>query len=564
MDGFNTIGILLYAFPGLLSTIIFDRNRFGGELDHWIQIAFAGYAVAAVMYLLGGYVYRRLIPKIGEHPVWVQLYFGVIGGARAFVIYWLGTETKLIPASDWLFRLVGGPIFTGATLGIAVILGINFKRSAAEGLRLSAERIRLKQMQQTMRQKIETQRAELAGRVRGILAPALADVRSQLAQAAESRAVFDTLNHTVDEIVRPLSHSIARTDDEHGLDEESAIRARRWAISVLHRAPLRRLIVPQLSAILITVSTLPAAVAIRPGLGGFTMALVEGLCTLLGLYLLRVIFYRINLPLIFGTVVVIAGFGLNQLLVLRILHEIGLRVTASQEQDVFVFGLIFGGFIAVGQTVQTARGLAVLELQATTNSLALLISRLKQEIWLNNRRMASVLHGPVQAALYAAGMKLSSAKSISVELINEVEHDINAAFERLDYQHSLDNEDFAETINQIVSLWRGSCEISVFTSDDCSLALYRDRNAAACVVEVVQEAISNAIKHGRASNASVVISLLSPSLAEVRVRNDGHPVEVSPDGHDGLGSQILDEICHIWKIDNTPSGVVLVAQIALA
>ena len=563
-EGFNLIGILLYAIPGLLSTITFDRNRFGGELEVWALISLAGYATAVAMYLVGGFIYRKMIPRFGEHPVWVQLYFAVIGGARAFVIYSLGTQLNVIPATDWLFRLLGGPIFTGAMLGIAVILGINFKRSAAEGLRLNSERLRLRQMQTTMNQRIETQRAELVGRVRGILAPAIAAVRSQLAKAADSNEVLNTLNHTVDDIVRPLSHSIARLDEIDDATNLDGQRAKRWAISAFHPVQAARVVIPQLSAILITISALPAAVAMRPGIGGITMALVEGLVTLAVLYALKATLYRAVLPLVVVTLLVISAFGVAQFLVVSVLREMGMPLPFGHEIDVYLFGLVFGSFMAIGQSVQTARGVAVKELQHITESLALLISRLRQEIWLNNRRMASVLHGPVQAALYAASIKLSSAKQVSVELISEVENDITSAFERLDSQYSLDNEDFAETINQIVSLWRGSCEISVFTADDCSRALYADRNAAACVVEVVQEAVSNAIKHGKASNASVLITLAAPEIAAVRVRNDGKPVELSDGIASGLGTQILDEICHTWTIKNDQSGVVLDAQIALA
>ena len=563
-EGFNRIGILLYAVPGLLSTITFDRNRFGGDFRLWLIMATIGYAVAVVMYFAGGAVYRRLIPRFGEHPLWVQLYFGVIGLARALVIFWLGNDWKLIPPNDLWFRLIGGPIFTGATLGIAVILGINFSRSAAEGIRLNSERLRLNELQQSLNQRIETQRAELAGRVRGILSPAIAAVRSQLANAADSKQVLNTLNHTVDEVVRPLSHSIANADVADEFAANSARSSKRWAISIWHPIVARRVVIPQLSAILITISTLPAAVALRPGVGGFSLALVQGVTTWLVLSLLRLALGRAKMPIALAGAIVIAAFVVDQFLVVYFLGEMGLHFTRAQEIDVYLFGFVFGSFLSIGQSVQTARGVAVAELESITESLALLISRLRQEIWLNNRRMAGVLHGPVQAALYAASMKLSSAKEVSIELIGEVERDIAAAIERLDSEHRIDNEDFAETINQIVSLWRGSCEITVFTTDECSSALYADRNAAACVVEVVQEAVSNAIKHGRASNASVMISLAGDSLAEVRVRNDGKPIELAAAESSGLGTQILDEICHDWRIENSPTGVLLVARIALA
>ena len=61
-----------------------------------------------------------------------------------------------------------------------------------------------------------------------------------------------------------------------------------------------------------------------------------------------------------------------------------------------------------------------------------------------------------------------------------------------------------------------------------------------------------------------MISLVSPKLAEVRVRNDGKLIQAETPEGAGLGTQILDEICHSWRIENSPSGVLLVAQIALA
>ncbi|MEY3537432.1 MAG: hypothetical protein RL645_246 [Actinomycetota bacterium] len=561
-QGFNRYGIILYAVPGFLSTMLFDRGRFGGDWQLWLAMALAGYLSAVFFYVLGALVYRRLLPRIGERPLAVQLYFGFIGLVRAYVIFGLGTLWQIIPPSDWLFRLLGGPIFTGVTLGIGVILGINFSRSADESQRLNEERMRLRELQASMQQRIATQRAELIGRVRGILAPALASLRSQLSDAGQSRELIATITSTVDEVVRPLSHSIAAADADVDVVKIAGTK-RVWSISLWHPVLLRRLILPQLGAILITLSTLPAAVALRPGPSGFTTAAVEGITTFLALHVVRFATYRVRLPIAIGGLITALLFAANQFLVLLVLRELGMPPTDGQGRDLVIFGLVFGAFFAVGQSVQSARGIAVQELGEVTQKLELLISRLRQEVWLNNRRMARVLHGPVQAALYAAGMKLSSASKIDQELIDTVERDIADAVDRIDIDVEMASDDFAEVINQIVSLWRGSCEISVFITEESSAALYQDRNAAACVVEVVQEAISNAVKHGRASNASVMISKVE-NLAEVRVRNDGTALAQGEKASEGLGSQILDEICHKWSIENRSKGVVLVAQIALA
>ena len=559
-EGFNVTAIVLYAIPALLSTLVFDRTRFGGEFSHWLLIAIVGYLVAVTLFVAGGLIYRRIVPRFGEYPILVQLYFAVIGLIRASVIFLIGRNLGLIPESDLLWRLTSGPIYTGVSLGICVIIGINFERNIRESARLIAERKQLAELQQTMKLRIETQRAELVGRVRGILAPAISSVRQQLKSASNSAEIIETLNKTVDEVVRPLSHDIAAAEQQLESPTGGSSRAFIPAISPLHRIDASRLFLPQLSALLIAITAFPAALAIKPGFEGFIAGILHGLIALLVLGLFKAVLQGRRMPILSAALLVVLGFSAVEWLVLFVAAALRIPFAEQEIVNILMFGLVFGTTFAIGQAIQVARGEAVAELKNVIASTELLVSRLRQEIWLNTRKMASVLHGPVQTALYAASIKLSSAKRITPQLVAEAEADIATALDRLDLA-SNEQEDYAEVITQIVSLWRGSCEISVFISEDASSALYADKNAGACVVEVVQEAISNAIKHGRASNASVMISLTDGGTAEVRVRNDGKPLDVQSQG---FGSQLLDEICHRWQIVNDGRGVLLTAEIALA
>ncbi len=560
IEGFNVTAIVLYAIPALMSTLVFDRTRFGGNDALWVLIAIVGYSVAVALFVLGGLVYRRIVPRFGEYPILVQLYFAAIGLIRASVIFLLGRYFGLIPESDLLWRLISGPIYTGVTLGICVIIGINFERNIRESARLIAERKQLAELQQTMKLRIETQRAELVGRVRGILAPAINSVRQQLKSASNSAAIIETLTKTVDEVVRPLSHDIAATEQQP--EPLSSAKARGYipAISPMHRIDASRLFLPQLSALLIAITAFPAALALKPGFEGFIAGVLHGLIALLVLGFIKGLVQGRRMPILYAAMLVVLGFSAVEWLVLFLAEALRIPFSEQETANILMFGLVFGITFAIGQAVQVARGEAVTELKSVIAATELLVSRLRQEIWLNNRKMASVLHGPIQTALYAASMKLSSAKKITPQLVAEAESDITSALDRLDLSPS-EQEDFAEVITQIVSLWRGSCEISVFIDENASTKLYADKNAGACVVEVVQEAISNAIKHGRASNASVMISLTKQGTAEVRVRNDGKPLDVKAQG---FGSQLLDEICHRWQIVNDGRGVLLTAEIALA
>ena len=560
LEGFNRTAITIYAVPALLSTLVFDRSRFGGSDALWLLLAVVGYAVAVALFLLGGAVYKRLVPRFGEHPVLVQGYFGVIGLFRAIVIHSLGVQLELLPAEDLTWRLISGPIYTGVTLGICVILGINFERNLRENAELLLQRQKLADLQQTMRQRIETQRAELVGRVRGILSPAISSVKQQLKNASDSSSIIETLNRTVDEVVRPLSHVIAAAEQRPLSATSTKVRALVPAISPFHRINAARLFLPQLSALLISITAFPAALAIKPGFEGFAAGILHGLVALLVLSIFKALLQGVRMPILYASFLVVFAFVLVEATVLGLVQVIRIPFSDLETRNILMFGVVFGVSLALGQAVQTARGEAVAELKVVIAATELLVSRLRQEIWLNNRKMASVLHGPVQTALYAASMKLSSAESITPELVAEAENDISAALERLDLTVG-EQEEFSEVINQIVSLWRGSCEITVFIEDSASAALRSDRNAGACVVEVVQEAIANAIKHGRASNASVMIYLTDRNTAEVRVRNDGTPLDVQKLG---FGSQLLDDICHTWDVRDDGRGVLVTAEIALA
>lgn len=560
LEGFNRTAITIYAVPALLSTLVFDRSRFGGSDALWLLLAVVGYAVAVALFLLGGAVYKRLVPRFGEHPVLVQGYFGVIGLFRAIVIHSLGVQLELLPAEDLTWRLISGPIYTGVTLGICVILGINFERNLRENAELLLQRQKLADLQQTMRQRIETQRAELVGRVRGILSPAISSVKQQLKNASDSSSIIETLNRTVDEVVRPLSHVIAAAEQRPPSAAATKVRALVPAISPFHRINAARLFLPQLSALLISITAFPAALAIKPGFEGFAAGILHGLVALLVLSIFKALLQGVRMPILYASFLVVFAFVLVEATVLGLVQVIRIPFSDLETRNILMFGVVFGVSLALGQAVQTARGEAVAELKVVIAATELLVSRLRQEIWLNNRKMASVLHGPVQTALYAASMKLSSAESITPELVAEAENDISAALERLDLNVG-EQEEFSEVINQIVSLWRGSCEITVFIEDSASAALRSDRNAGACVVEVVQEAIANAIKHGRASNASVMIYLTDRNTAEVRVRNDGTPLDVQKLG---FGSQLLDDICHTWDVRDDGRGVLVTAEIALA
>ena len=85
--------------------------------------------------------------------------------------------------------------------------------------------------------------------------------------------------------------------------------------------------------------------------------------------------------------------------------------------------------------------------------------------------------------------------------------------------------------------------------------------ASACASEVVREAVSNAVKHGKAEHVVIALEQTNPHLLGITVTNDGQPLPAEIEA--GYGSTILDEVAFAWQLENRGGFTVLGAAIAI-
>jgi two-component sensor histidine kinase len=94
---------------------------------------------------------------------------------------------------------------------------------------------------------------------------------------------------------------------------------------------------------------------------------------------------------------------------------------------------------------------------------------------------------------------------------------------------------------------------------DAQTALDSQQSLARSTVEVLREAITNAIKHGKAKNIRVSITK-NGQLLDLIVDNDGLEVVA---GQQGLGTSVISDLTHSHKLYKTKDGVRFTAAIAL-
>jgi signal transduction histidine kinase len=200
-------------------------------------------------------------------------------------------------------------------------------------------------------------------------------------------------------------------------------------------------------------------------------------------------------------------------------------------------------FLLLG-IVQMQRNQVTEELEQAVEDLRLLNSQLRQQVWLSQKTLATELHGSVQAALNASALRLAQLENPTPKDLDRVRIDIDNAMQRLGDDDYLDGQSVEELLEQICDLWEGSCEVDYRISEEASSALADDSAAAYCTLEVIREAVNNAIKHGQAKTIQIEATL-APGLIELVVINDGADTQLRTPG---VGSALYQELALDHKL----------------
>jgi signal transduction histidine kinase len=237
------------------------------------------------------------------------------------------------------------------------------------------------------------------------------------------------------------------------------------------------------------------------------------------------------------------------------------NIAVGQISALLFFGACVGATTFAAQFAQLQRKATTEKLVAVNLQLEILNASLRQELWLNRRRTASVLHGPVQAALFASAMKLSQEQKPTPALVAEVEQDISAALEKLNNPSNLEGESVSEVLNQIVEIWSDASSIFVEIPESLETAITNQPLASEALIEISREFITNAIKHGKASKVSLKVSKLDGSRIAIEVLDDGQGIP--PGAKPGFGSKLLSELSLVWRQSREGEATLSYAEIVL-
>lgn len=206
---------------------------------------------------------------------------------------------------------------------------------------------------------------------------------------------------------------------------------------------------------------------------------------------------------------------------------------------------------------------------------------LQREVESGRQELANTLHGDVQTLLTSAAFRLALAAdeiedqagvlgpTRAAAAVDDALDTMTVARARIDEigrsdANSSQSSNVLEQVNELGHAWTGIAEVTTRIEPSAALAIDARVNGASLtpiVVEIVKEAILNAVRHAHAAHVWIDIDA-TKSLCRITVANDGAapPATISS----GFGYTMLDQFDCDWSlVPGGSSGGVLHVELSL-
>jgi anti-sigma regulatory factor (Ser/Thr protein kinase) len=559
--------ILLFLIPSLITNLGYDPQRTGGEWVAWIPVAAVTYLASLLAFALAKVIKDRFFPTAGLY--YALFWYLTIGFARGLTAYWTSLGLGLAAKSDLNFRLISPPIFTVTVLSLLAAIATTVALQGEASRRLNRENLALRTAIAEFPQIHEQLRQELLERVRAIVQPAVDDIRSKLLEAKvtfDSERLLNTLRLATDEIVRPLSHEVGTSQVKLELPSGRDEKVR--GIRFLGQRIRGDLVVGWGSLLSVTVELAPEAV-LRRILNAIAVAALLAISFYACLWILNRLVRRIRASAFVVLMVVLASYALAGLV--APLPWQGTRWHLHPDERVAFLLIAVSVGLAVGlvEISLAARRSNLQSLRETNDKMARLLSQLRRQAWIDRRRVATVLHGPIQGSLQSASIRISGAENLNTHLIEQIERDIEQAMGHL-ASYGTTEISFEDVLDDVMALWEDVVDFRLAFSPEALAALEKSQDASEAAVEVVREGITNAMKHSKPETISISLTSLTANNVRVVIENDGVTGDSVSNGKRsagvskaGYGSTLLSELAHSWSLDTKNGLAILSADIVL-
>lgn len=535
-----------------------------------LEITVVAFLGAWLYFTLCGWCLNRLFPKQGIARNWAMgILYATTEMLRAIELYWLSVAAGLPTVADWLFRITGS-LSTGLVLFAIVSTVLNDSASYTAAYReLISQRLTLQATLNASQENVLRTRDQLIENVRHQLTVALGATLSEASKSSPAyKNIVEDLFRVTEAVVRPLSHDLFDNPLAIVTAQDVSKRPRVPFVSFLKDCSVASPFRPGLMVLISALLTIPSLFLVMSWvyLLGWALSLLfffvfiwlakRFLTPVLPQipYLVRILLIAIVfiIPAVIFSGVVFSGFyG-------------GLLVSVSPLLYGAALGLGLGILISSSGGMKASRSRMLNEVKELNGQLYWLNVRLQSELWLDQKNLALTLHNDVQATLLAAALKLKASLSRGEQsadaVMPEVRELINRSINFATAQP--ENRSLTDAIARINDNWAGLIHMKFTASAETLESLHRDLVTLGVLEDVLSEFQNNSLKHGEATETTVILTTPETGVLQVAMSNNGHRLDTAVEG--GLGSHFLKSVSLSYMLENYSRGVRLTVKLPMA
>jgi signal transduction histidine kinase len=467
----------------------------------------------------------------------------VAGWVRGAFLAYAGERLDLVDDGYAQQRAVGAAIAFTVWYSLAALIVDEWRQHRAAVSQLRAELLHEQELAERSTGLITDFRANVLEQTQALLSTGL---ESASAASNEPASAAASLRRTVDDLIRPLSYELERravSDAELLADVEKR--------PVSARVPLRtyvagiftaRPFAPLATAAVMIATPMVVTMHVLGPLAGAVAVVLSAVIVGLSLWLARRPIMRAipGWPVGVSVVIVIGTWVAVTVIVGLLLAALGLEPSSSSMTVLLGMALMTMVAAAIEGSVEQQQRKAQGELRDAVLAVEWAAARLRQRAWNEQRSLGRLLHGTVQATMVAAALKLRDQSP------EEAAETIAGLTARL--QYALGDETktpWRRDFSNLQEVWDGAIQLTVVLMPAAERTLDRDALAAHSLVQVLNEGVTNAVRHGNANSVRATVEV-EPGYLLLTVMDDGTPVDAR--GEAGTGSTILDANCADWHL----------------
>lgn len=499
-------------------------------------------------------------PDARPRPVRALALASLSGILRGFLLSFF---LLLLSAEDdpqFLLRSIRGLIVVLVVVVVMAVIVNGYRSHAQRIAELLGIRAALMESRARIDAQAQSRNEEIVERIQSVLARGVAALDEGLPEAKVAQ-----LQRMATDIVRPMSHEMSR--NVPSWKPEIMTSPPRFELRpILLAATTGRPFAPLLTGLTLLLMGVASSTTLVPG-----AALPFNLVAFWSPLILLAVANRVvvKFPSSWGLAVrslavvalLISAAGITSFVAVWAAQGAG--DTSSVSIAVLVFAAAFAGLFVLTNAVQTVQEQVAESLAKSTAELRWSIARVGQVLWFQQKKLARALHGPVQSRITAAAIRMDAVVRAGGDpepLLVEVRVSIVESLGLLSATPDLVTS-LQLSVDRLIGTWDGVAHIEVEIEEEARVLLVADPIAETCVADALNEAISNAVRHGGADRVDVLIDCQRSSTdVVVLLRVEDHGPESIDHTKKGLGSQIPDETSVAWSLDQLGEGHILNAE----